>query len=484
MGDKGAGIDQAFLIGTSPAAAGDIALIADDIEVSYGELRQMASEAGSALGLDNKSLVFLLARNEPAAIAGYLGAVSAGHAVAFIDPALSEELLHGLIEAYAPEIIIAPSDMSLPVAHSGDVGSPNSSYIYAFATDELASSGKSAEIHPDLAVLLSTSGTTGSPKFVRLSRQAVEANAHSIAIGLEITANERPITSLPPFYSYGLSVINSHLVRGATIVLTDDSVISPDFWRTFDDSQCTSFAGVPYTYQMLRRIGFLEFELPSLTTLTQAGGKLESSITEMFADHMKQRGGKYFTMYGQTEATARISILPHSQALAKLGSAGVAIEGGKVHFELEGRTTDGPADIGELIYEGPNVMMGYALERADLGRGDDQAGRLETGDLGYLDEDGFIHITGRSKRIAKVFGLRINLDEVEALLKPYGPGAVIGAEDKLIAYCEFDDALFDEVRTAIARKLKVNRNAFQLVGIDSLPLTGNGKIDYKNLPEV
>ena len=137
---------------------------------------------------------------------------------------------------------------------------------------------------------------------------------------------------------------------------------------------------------------------------------------------MAARGGRFFVMYGQTEATARIAYVPPDRLSEKLGSAGIAIPGGRLSIEPAGAgTMDGPV-TGEVVYEGPNVMLGYATGSGDLALGDELGGVLRTGDIGYLDEDGFLFLVGRSKRIAKVFGLRINLDEVEAAMREHGPG--------------------------------------------------------------
>jgi acyl-CoA synthetase (AMP-forming)/AMP-acid ligase II len=181
-------------------------------------------------------------------------------------------------------------------------------------------------------------------------------------------------------------------------------------------------------------------------------------------------------MYGQTEATARIAILPHDRLPEKLGSAGIAIPGGRFHIESEA------SEPGELIYTGPNVMMGYAACREDLALGDVLQGRLATGDLARLDAEGFVYIEGRMKRDAKLFGLRINLDEIESMLRAHGPTAVISGPDKLLIYCEHgDEAAFARYRTDLAAKLKVNHRALEFYRLERLPVNGSGKIDYQAL---
>jgi acyl-CoA synthetase (AMP-forming)/AMP-acid ligase II len=190
---------------------------------------------------------------------------------------------------------------------------------------------------------------------------------------------------------------------------------------------------------------------------------------------LARRGGRFYVMYGQTEATARMTILPWNKLPEKLGSVGLPIPGGRI-------TINGTGPAGEVTYSGPNVMMGYANERADLALGDVLGGQLRTGDNGYLDQDGFLFIAGRAKRDAKVFGLRINLDEVEALLRARGPTAVIGGPDCLLVFCEYgNEEVFGAIRKELAATLKVNHQALQFFRVGQLPITSNGKIDYAQL---
>jgi acyl-coenzyme A synthetase/AMP-(fatty) acid ligase len=337
-------------------------------------------------------------------------------------------------------------------------------------------------IHPELRVMLSTSGTTGSPKFVRLTEANLDANATSIATYLDLTAGERPIASLPIHYSYGLSVLHSHLLVGATIVFSEHSVMRPEFWRDFAAHECTSFAGVPYAYGMLERTGFRDRDLPSLRMMTQAGGRMAKEMILRYHEHLTARGARLVVMYGQTEATARISYVPPTALPAKAGSIGIAIPGGTLTVVDEDGLPVAPGAAGELLYEGPNVMLGYAEHPGDLARGDDLGGRLLTGDLGYVDPDGFSYVTGRSKRIAKVFGLRVNLDEIEAALPGHGPvAAVSGAEQIVIFTVGSDGADSVSMTQSLSRMFNLNPRAFVIREIDALPLLDSGKVDYRVL---
>jgi acyl-CoA synthetase (AMP-forming)/AMP-acid ligase II len=276
-------------------------------------------------------------------------------------------------------------------------------------------------------------------------------------------------------YSYGLSVLNSHLAAGANIVFTDDGVIQRGFWDALDHYQCTSFAGVPYTYQMLLQTGLLKTKGLTLKTLTQAGGRLDESFIRQMHALACARGWRFFVMYGQTEATARISYVPFDQLATKIGSVGIAIPNG-------GLSVDDATQ--ELIYQGPNVMMGYAECRADLAKGDELKRLLRTGDMARRDDDGYFYITGRLKRFLKMFGKRFNLDDVERVLTRQTGHAVAcyGRDDLLIAAVENCENI-ETIHAIACETFDLPRPAVKVVALRELPRTANGKLDYNRLSE-
>ena len=444
---------------------------------SYKELRTVVEQTASRLRDRPKSLAFLFCRNNAACVIAYLAFVEAGHAVALLDEALPAEFKSRLIDIYQPEVILA---FAPGIEGCDFFGTPE-----AHSFTWRRSSTFEATIHPDLSLLLSTSGSTGTPKFVRLTRANIEGNARSIGSGLGINSEERPITSLPLHYSYGLSVLNSHLANGAFIVLTSDGLMTPAFWDAFRKERCTSWAGVPYSYQILRRLNLSKLNIASLHTLTQAGGRLQPDLIAQFHAQITDRGGRFFVMYGQTEATARITILPSHLLPEKLGSVGRSIEDGTLSIETENGFTTRPHASGEVVYSGPNVMMGYATSRDDLSQGDTLGGQLRTGDIGYLDEDGCLFLTGRRKRDAKLFGMRVNMDEVEELIRVHGPSAVVAGEEKLVIFCETGDSnLFAQHSKELSLLLKLHIGAFDFRLIPQLPLNANGKVDYQTLGQL
>ncbi len=434
----------------------------------YGELCDDMGRIQAALPrLGRKSLGLLIAQNRYECLAAYLAALNADSALMLLDATLNATLLSDFLAAYRPDWIFA--------AQPG----------LDFAGYQKSKSGvpgllenpepQQIEIHPDLALLLSTSGSTGSPKLVRLTLNNLAANAESIAQYLQLTPQERPITSLPMSYSYGLSVINSHLHAGATVVFTEDGVLQREFWDAVDRYGCTSFAGVPYTYQMLLQTGLLSKKGSSLKSLTQAGGRLEERYIQQMYELARDRKWRFFVMYGQTEATARISYVPFEQLGSKVGSVGVAVPGGSL-------TVDG--QTGELVYRGPNVMMGYAERIQDLAKGDELDGVLWTGDQARRDSDGYFYITGRLKRFLKMFGKRFNLDEVEKLLSRHFESSVAcyGRDDLLMVAvegCEHPE----DIGPAVCSMFDLPRTAVRAVSVKELPRTSNGKLDYQRLAE-
>jgi len=334
--------------------------------------------------------------------------------------------------------------------------------------------------HRDLALLLTTSGSTGDPKLVRLSLGNLAANARSIAEYLGIVQGEVAIQSLPMHYSYGLSVVNSHLVAGGALALTGHSFMRPEFWRVADECGCTSFAGVPYMYETLNRLRLSPLDQPRIRTLTQAGGHLRIDLARQIDDAASAKNARLFVMYGQTEATARMSYVPPERLSEKPGSIGVPIPGGELWLES---LASEPAQR-QLCYRGPNVMLGYALGPADLELGDELGGMLATGDLAECDSDGYFRLTGRLARFAKLFGKRVSLASVETEVERafFLRAAAIEGADSLRVFLE-GGAGSDEgaVRAHLADWLGVPPVSIKVSLVGQLPLTASGKKDYKAL---
>lgn len=454
--------------------AQNTAVITDKGErLTYLELASEAKNFADAVTL--KGLLFCLCENKLGSFVGYVACMEHNFPIVLLDGSKDLSVLKNLMEIYQPEYVWAET------ARTGEIGGET---VYSYATYSLQKMHyevevEKPEINPELALCLTTSGSTGSPKFVRLSAKNVLSNAESIAEYLSIDENERPITTLPSYYSYGVSVINSHLIKGATIMLTEGTVAQREFWNFLKEQQATSIAGVPYTYEMLRMLRFFRMDLPYLKTMTQAGGKLNKDIAKQYIEFAQEKGKRFFVMYGQTEATARMSYLPLEHALDKYASIGIAIGGKFSLMGVNGNVIEETDVDGELIYEGPNVSLGYAECRADLAKGDENHGVLHTGDVARRDADGYYYITGRMKRFVKVWGNRCNLDATEQLVKAITTScACVGVDDKITIFVT-QHGLEESIIKLLVEKTGFNNRAFEVRVIDAIPVKSSGKIDYQ-----
>ena len=444
-------------------------------EMTYGMLDTEANALAGRVG--HRCLVFSLCRNEIGSLLGYIGFVNNGIVPVMVSSHLEETLLTNLLETYSPEFLWVPKDQT---EQFPDMSIEYEAYDYALLKTEYE---KKYPLFEELALLITTSGSTGSPKLVRQSYTNLLDNAQSIAEYLKLDDTERPITTLPMNYVYGLSIINSHYLVGATLLLTDKGLMQKEFWSFFKDAEATSFGGVPYTYEMLDKLRFYRMKLPSLRTMTQAGGKITPELHEKFAAYAAEQGKNFVVMYGAAEATSRMGYLPPEKAVEKKGSMGIPIPGGK--FTLigeDGREVTEPLTTGELVYEGRNVTLGYAEKGEDLILGDERHGILQTGDMAQFDQDGFYYIVGRKKRFLKIYGNRVNLDEIDRMIKGEYEIEVAsaGVDDHMYIFVT-DSKKADLVREFVVEKTKLNPAAFKVIVIDEIPKNDSGKTLYKEL---
>lgn len=442
------------LLGGRPDAT---AFVAEGVTLNYAELSLLVRKRGVQLG-ETRRLVMIAATNALEPIVTYLAALEGGHPVLFVSGGEDEaSLAHraALTERFSPDV----------VAHYAPQG----------WTLEERNPGSRHTFHRELAVLGSTSGSTGSPKLVRLSFDNVRSNAASIAEYLRLGPSDRAATTLPLQYCYGLSVVNSHLFAGASVMLTERSVTDGEFWQEASAHRITSFAGVPYTFEMLEASGFAERSVPSLRYLTQAGGRLAPETVRRFARLGEERGFELFVMYGQTEATARMAYLPPELIAAAAGTIGQPIPGGRFHIDASGMDAPGGRE-GELVYEGPNVMLGYAQTPADfeLGR---TAHELRTGDLARRRDDGLYEIVGRMNRFVKLFGLRVDLDHVERLLADEGIEVRVASADERLLLFATSDRIACCARERAAAIVGVPLHTIGAYAVDEFPRNSSGKPD-------
>ena len=452
-----------------------VALVCNDgYIVTYKELKWLVNDFSTYL--DERSLIFLLGSNDLDSLVCYFASMDSGVVPLLLSENIKDDQLNNLIDIYSPKYIFSKRVLNNDLYLLKD----NFRKSNLFSRDE----AHDAKLHDDLALLLTTSGSTGSPKLVKLTKENIKSNAESISEYLKIGCDDRAITSLPFNYSYGLSVINSHLFSGGSIVLSNSSMMEEKFWKSINDYSVTSIAGVPYNYEMMLRLGIDNLDIPTIKKMTQAGGKLDYQKAKKVNDSLQLKGIDFYTMYGQTEATARISYLPCGNLDKKPNSIGIPIPGGRLWLENEeGLKISNSKIVGEMIYEGLNVSMGYAESKEDLSIGDVNKGILKTGDLAYFDEEGYYFIEGRNNRFVKVFGNRISLDSLEKLVTTKGFDSVAtGVDDKIVIYViEEPNLSVAELRKEISESIGINMVAIKVTPIDDFPRLDSGKINYKAL---
>ncbi len=428
-------------------------------QISYFELAIKTDALAAMIGSE-KELVFIETQNNITSVVCYLGCLKANKVIYLLDD-LSDKKSKALIDLYQPNLLID----SLGQIHRNEA--------------------EQYHLHEDLTLLLSTSGTTGTPKFVKLSATNIQSNAESISQYLHLTETDKALAHLKLHYSYGLSILHSHLQVGACTVFTDKSVVEEGFWHDLVNYAATSFAGVPYTFEALLKSNFDFKKYPSLRYVTLAGGKLEDFIVKDYAQQAKANGIDFYVMYGQTEAAPRISYLPPELATAFPGSIGRAIPHGELFlFDELGRQIFALDQPGELAYRGANVMMGYAETIADLAT-DETPDVLLTGDIACRTHHDLFYIVGRTKRFVKIFGLRINLDDVQCFVKTLHPqSAVTGNDNAIIVALETDENVNTQnlVHT-LSEHYSLPGEKFVIKLFQSLPLLSSGKYDLKTIAD-
>ena len=410
----------------------------DGVALTYSDLAERADALAARLGPERR-LTLVEAENDVDSVVAYLAALRGRHPVIVTSGQASRDVL----DNFHPTVL----------GHDHH---------------RLEAPAAAGSLHPDLAVLLSTSGTTGSAKLVRLSRENIDSNARSIATYLNIQPDDRAITTLPLGYSYGLSVLNSHLAAGAALILTDRSVVDDAFWDLVERHGATSMAGVPYTYELLETRNFRDGDHPTLRTLTQAGGRLAPDRVAAYGAWARAHGKRFYTMYGQTEASPRIAYLPPELTEQYPDCIGRPIPGGAIRIDPETH---------ELIYAGPNVMMGYATKVEELALGAGPA-ELHTGDIAEEVAPDLFRITGRLARFSKIAGLRISLDEIERILAQAGHPALVAGNDHVIAIGVVAPEKVEDVVTVLRNHGSVPDWAYVAVPLDEAPRLPSGKPDY------
>lgn len=426
-----------------------------------------------------RSVVFVLADNNVESLTFFLSTIEAGIVPLMINADLDSALLSMYVRTYRPRYVVRP-DNHMPVAGETKLIFRIGHYVMMECGNEIY------PLHTELAFLLSTSGTTGSPKLVRHRYSNMTANANNVAAAFQFTGKDRALVNLPIYFTQGLNVALANLSVGAVVVLSNLSLMSKAFWQLLKDEKITSITGVPFSYEVMIRLGLLKMNLPDLQIINEGGGRLSNHVFQAIAEYAARTGKKFIPTYGATETTSRMAYLSAELALRKTGSIGKPLPHGQIELIDEGGDpVKEPNRQGELVYYGPNVTLGYAWNKEDLLKGDERHGRYATGDIAYFDEDGCYFIVGRKGRFTKIFGYRIGLDELEKILKDQFslPFACTGDDHNVFIYTD-QPVDSKEVAGFLSEKLGLLISVFKVVHVPQIPRNSYGKILYKELEHV
>lgn len=446
----------------------------DGSEISYSSLFQEVQSLRSNFG-KIKDVAILICRNNKSSIACYLAFVTSNIVPILLSPKIADHNLRNYIYLYRPRYLF----LDFLLDHDSYTESVSKDGFHLYVSKEDFSL---ENINPSLRLLLTTSGSTGSPKLVRLSDRNLKINSEMICSSLPMQDGDIAITTLPFNYSYGLSILNTHLLKGLSIQLNEYSVLQRDFWELLYNSKSTTFGGVPFLYEQINYVGANKLLNSSIRYLTQAGGKLTGTSLDNIYQICTECNIEFYVMYGQTEATARMSVLSSSEAIQHRGSIGKAIAPGSFSLiPCEAEYTVPGHSVGELVFQGENVALGYAQELTDLELGDEWNGILRTGDLAYFDEEGYPYIVGRISRFGKVRGLRFSFDDVEVKFQNSGIDIVIVEVKGKLFLLAREDVDFSSMDKILKDYVGLRFTDFVFKKIDEIPRTHSGKVDYMSI---
>ncbi len=451
------------------------ALVDKNNEIDFQEIYKESLVLKKIIKKNN--IILIVAENSIGSILSYIYSILNGYVVIFIDSAVNKNEIENIIKTYKPNFVACEND----IFQSFKITKLKSIYKVYQNVFFYQTKFKKINNNDNLQMLLPTSGSLGSNKYVKISKENIYENTKSIIKYLKITKKDRAITNMPFCYSYMLSIINTHLQTGGCIFVSKLSMIQKEFWNYFNEFKITSFNGVPYIYEILDKIGLKRMFSKNLRYITQAGGKLDNELSLKIAKLSLKKKIKFFTMYGQTEASPRISFLNPEFAISKNGSIGKAIPNTKIWLQNNNKKISKPFKKGNIFCSGKNIMMGYAKSNEDLLKSNKLKKFLDTGDIGYFDNQGFFFITGRSKRHAKIYGNRVDLDELETKMKSKKLEIVCIGKLNLINVFYKNKKNLEKIKKELYKILNQNLSDFRFFFVKNFPRTSTKKINYNLL---
>lgn len=472
-----------------------IAIFSKDRAISYKELAMLAKAVASRLieaGHRNKN-VLIFSDNSVFFAASYLGIMAAGCTAVPLDKSSQNMLAYAIEKCNAKAIFIQKKHIS-SLKQLNDFKDVFTDMDYEKCTNifKLQSHDqKFADVDEKntAGVIIFTSGSTGVPKGVMLSHYNMRCNASSIIEYLSLSENDVMMEILPFTYCYGVSWLHTLLSVRGQLVLNNEFMFPGRVLNEINEKKCTGFAGVPSTFQiLLRNTNFKNMKFGSLRFIAQAGGKLPVPCIRELIDSFPDV--EVYVMYGQTEATARLSYVPPKILPEKIGSIGKGMPGTKLDVVNSHGVSAGIGEVGEVVAVGGNVMMGYFNDpesTSDTIRN----GRLYTGDLGKKDEDGFIYLVGRKREMIKSSGYRISPKEVEEVIMELPQvieAGVIGVEDEILgeavkAFVVLNSKTIDPsgIVGFCKKRLPPHKVPKFVELVDSLPKNDMGKVTLESL---
>jgi acyl-CoA synthetase (AMP-forming)/AMP-acid ligase II len=465
-------------------APGSVAIVDDARRLTYAELHDLANRIAQRLherGILPGDRVAMLLQNSPEAVALMYGAWLNGSVIVPLNPQARGQEIGALVHHAGARILISES-----AYRDLDVIAEQSTLIADLTGPATSTSHPVAAINDhSLAMLLYTSGTTGHPKAVALSHGNLAANITSIISYLQLTQKDSVLSVLPFNYSYGNSVLHTHLATGGTVVLEKNMVFPHAIAETMAREKVTGFSGVPATFALLlARTNLAALDLDNLRYVTQAGAAMPTALVDKL--HTALPKARIYVMYGQTEATARLSYVPPERLHEKAGSAGIPVPGVEIVIRNERHEVLNTHATGDIWVRGPNVMQGYWQDEAAT-REVLVDGWLKTGDIGYIDEEGFLFLVGRRSDIIKTGAHRIHpleIEEVIAGLPGISEVVVAGIDDELLGQAiaawvvpePGASISTDKIKARCRDMLATYKIPKQVQIVAALPRTASGKL--------